>query len=327
LIKPKEETVLYDVVTLGELLIDFSPSGKGEMGNPAFEMNPGGAPGNCLAAVARLGGATAFIGMVGNDLFGNFILSVLKDTGIETKGIHQTAKAPTTLAFVSIDDKGERDFSFVRKPGADIMLDKRDISFDLIDNARIFHFGSLSLTDQPARNSTYTAANHARKKGKLISYDPNYREPLWKNRESALRYMKEGLEYADIVKMSEVELELLTGFTEVDVYLGMNAILNKGKKAVYVTAGAKGAYFATHADHGFVEGFRVKAVDTTGCGDAFTGAILYQICCCSPGIGQKDMVRYANAAGALCATKYGGIPAMPDRAEVEALLSRQAAGD
>ncbi|MHB1314489.1 MAG: carbohydrate kinase family protein [Christensenellales bacterium] len=306
---------MADVVALGELLIDFSPAGQGKMGNPVFEANPGGAPANCAAAVARLGGKSAYIGKVGKDFFGELILKALRQSGIDTSGVREIQGVPTTMAFVSIDGKGERNFSFVRKPGADIMLEQSEVSYELIDKAKIFHFGSVSLTDRPVREATLAAAKYAVGKGKLVSYDPNYREPLWPDKDAALQWMTEGLRYAHIVKMSEEEMSLLTGTPQTDVERGARKILESGKKAVYITLGRKGAYYATQKSAGFVEGYKVKAIDTTGCGDAFMGAILFQLCN-HPESDDAQMVRFANAVGALCATKYGGIPAMPDLMEI-----------
>jgi fructokinase len=311
---------MFDVVALGEALIDFAPCGRGQRGNPAFEMNPGGAPANCLAEIARLGGKTAFIGTVGDDFFGEFLIAELVRAGIDADAVKKKKKIPTTLAFVSIGAKGERQFSFIRKPGADIMLKKEDIAFDMIDKARIFHFGSLSLTDRPARDATFAALQYAKQKGKTISYDPNYRERLWSSKKPAVKWMLEGLVYADIVKMSEEELYLLTGNS--DIARGAEQVQKTGKKAVFITAGERGAFFATQKSSGFVPGFRVEAVDTTGCGDAFMGAILYQICR-EPEKNETDMTMFANAAGALCAIKFGGIPSMPEYEEVVQLIKEK----
>lgn len=306
---------MYDVVALGELLIDFSTSGKGKMNNPCFEMNPGGAPANCLAAIARLSGTVAFIGTVGNDYFGDFLIGSLQDIGIETGGIGKINRIPTTMAFVTLDENGERSFLFVRKPGADIMLSKKDINLRLIDDAKIFHFGSLSLTDEPAREATLFAVQYAKDKGKTVSFDPNYRMQLWPDKQTAVKFMKLGLEYADIVKMSEEEMELITGINRSNFEKGAVTILNMNKKAVFITAGERGAFYATPDESGFVEGYRINAVDTTGCGDAFFGAVLYFLSH-KPSMPINEIVRFANAAGALCATKFGGIPAMPGLNEI-----------
>ena len=312
---------MTDVAALGELLIDFTTSGTGKMGNPAFEMNPGGAPINCLAALCRLGGSGAYIGMVGRDFFGDFILDKLSAVGMETGGVGRAEGIPTTLAFVALAANGERSFSFVRKPGADILLKKEDVDLSIIDDAKIFHFGSLSLTDEPARSATIHAVEYAKSRGKLISYDPNYRAMLWPDVKTAMRYMSLGLEYADIVKMSEEEMELITGVDQSRPMEGAKKILKTGKQAVFITMGAAGAYYAMPQGSGFAEGYKVDAVDTTGCGDAFTGAVLYMLCH-KPDAAPEELVRFGNASGALCATKFGGMPAMATLPELLALMGR-----
>ncbi|MEI6101683.1 MAG: carbohydrate kinase, partial [Eubacteriales bacterium] len=285
---------------------------------PAFEMNPGGGPPNCLAAVNALGAKTAFIGKVGRDRFGEFLIHALTSAGINTTGVVQTAETHTTLAFVHLDENGERSFSFLRNPGADLLLTKEDIDLSIIDAATIFHFSSLSLTNNPAREAALYAVEYAKKKNKLVSYDPNYRPLLWENEDEALYWMKTGLAYADIAKLSEEELALLTG--QDDIPKGAKGLRDSGIQKVFVTMGSRGAYYYVCDDEqGFVNPFSVQAVDTTGCGDAFMGAILYQTAC---GIHTPlpEQVRFANATAALCATKKGGVPAMPTAQSVESLL-------
>jgi fructokinase len=308
---------MFDVTAIGELLIDFTPAGKGSMGNPCFEMNPGGAPANCLAALNKLGGKTAFIGKVGQDLFGDFLYSVLEKEGIETRGISETDETNTTLAFVSLYENGEREFAFVRKPGADVLLRNEDIVASIIESSKIIHFGSLSMTHEPARSTVISAVENAKKMGKSISYDPNYRPLLWDSEANAIQWMKKGLQYADIVKMSDEEMTLITGVK--DIRQGAEALFKSGKKYVFITMGGEGAYYQCENGNGFVPPFKVDPVDTTGCGDAFTGALLYELCY------EKDknpyeMVLFANAVGALCATKKGGIPSMPAMGEVIKLM-------
>ncbi|MDD4796140.1 MAG: carbohydrate kinase [Eubacteriales bacterium] len=311
---------MLDVVAIGEVLIDFSPAGTGPMGNPTFEMNPGGAPANCLAANAALGGKTAFIGMVGDDYFGNFVLQALADSAIGISGVKKHASVHTTLAFVSLSADGERSFSFFRNPGADIMLRLEDVDFSLIDHARIVHFGSLSMTDEPARSTLLAVLEYARDKGKTISYDPNYRPALWQDETTAAAWMNKGLEYADIVKMSQEEMALLLGIDADDVARGAARILATGKQAVFITCGARGAYYAAAQGCGFVPGFAVQAVDTTGCGDAFTGTVHYFMQH-HPEYALERVVRLANAVGALCATQPGGLPALPSRASLAEFLT------
>ena len=312
---------MYDVIAIGEYLVDFTPNGTGPMGNPSYEMNPGGAPANCMAACAGAGGKTAVIACVGDDLFGRFLRKKLVESGIGDEYVQVTKKASTTLVFVSLDERGEREFAFVRKPGADTMIEEGKISGGIGKQTRILHFGSLSLTDEPARTATLELAEKAGRDGVMISYDPNYRAGLWGSERDAVYWMKQGLSLADSVKMSGEELELITGYSGKRVREGMEALLESGIKEVYITLGAGGAYYGTAEEIGFVPGFSVKAVDTTGCGDAFTGAALY-MACHHPECSMEERVRFANAAGALCATRYGGMTAMPRREEIEWLMER-----
>ena len=312
---------MFDVVALGETLIDFTPSGVNELGLQIFSCNPGGAPANVLAMHARLGGKTAFIGMVGNDAFGQFLRKTMKDAGIDVSGLQTTADVNTTLAFVQLDDKGDRSFSFYRNPGADICLRAEDVPQTLLKDCRIFHFGSVSLTDEPSRSATLYAAKAAKESGAVISYDPNYRTPLWKSEEEAVAIMQKGLELADVVKVSEEEMFLLTG--ERGLEAGAAALARAGASLVLVTRGAKGAFFYTAHCHGSCPAYRVPVIDTTGSGDAFLGTLLHQL----SGIEKKDIgllsrekldgiVRNCNAAGSLTAMAKGAIPAMPDQQQI-----------
>ena len=309
-----------DVVALGELLVDFTPAGKSAGGNNLFEQNPGGAPANVLAALTRLGGSGAFIGKVGRDQFGAGLGQVLSEHGIETKGLVSGGEAHTTLAFVHLDATGDRSFSFCRKPGADTLLRPEEVDFGLIDSARIFHFGSLSLTDEPSRSATLCAVEHAQKKGKIISYDPNWRPPLWKSNSAAREGMSLGLKYADIVKLSEEELFFLTGTD--DLPSGAEQLYASGKSLVVVTLGAKGCYYHCSAGYGSVPGYAVRTLDTTGAGDGFVGAMLYHLSRMDHSLDQapkeliEEILSFANAVGALVTTKPGAIPAMPTMAEV-----------
>lgn len=309
----------YDVIAIGEYLVDFTPSGTGPMGNPCYEMNPGGAPANCMAACTGAGGTTAVIACVGDDLFGRFLRKKLVENGIGDEYVQVTKKASTTLVYVSLDERGEREFAFVRKPGADTMIEEGTVGEEIGQLTKVLHFGSLSLTDEPSRSSTLDLAVKARKAGVRISYDPNYRSGLWASEREAVYWMRQGLSLADSVKMSGEELELITGYAGDQIQEGIRALLERGIKEVYITLGAGGAYYGMVEEIGFVPGFHVEAVDTTGCGDAFTGAALY-MACRHPEISMERRVRFANAAGALCATKYGGMTAMPRREEIERLL-------
>lgn len=316
---------MYDVIALGEVLIDFTPSGVNDQGCLLFARNPGGAPANVLAANSRLGGKTALMGKVGDDLFGRFLAQTLTEAGINTQGLVLDGQVHTTLAFVQLRADGERDFGFYRDPGADTCLRPEEVDLSLVEQGDIFHFGSLSLTHEPARSATRHALGHARRCGKLISYDPNYRPPLWPDERTAVAAMAACLPDADLVKVSEEEMALLTG--ETDLARGSLRLAERGPGLVLVSRGEAGSYYRRGADCGAVPPFRVKAVDTTGAGDAFLGAVHAGL----RGKGRADLphlsveglehlLRFANAAGALTTTQPGAIPALPTRAEIEALL-------
>lgn len=312
---------MYDVTGLGELLIDFTPAGNSSAGNVLFERNPGGAPPNVLAAIARLGGRGAFIGKVGADQFGHFLKRVLDENNIESGGLVFSPDENTTLAFVHLDDKGDRSFSFYRKPGADTTLQPGEVDLELIRQSGIFHFGSLTLTAEPARSATLRALEYAKQQGKIVSYDPNWRPPLWESEAAAKAGMLLGLRFADIVKVSEEELGFLTG--EKDLEKGSALLFDSGIRLVVVTLGPKGCFYRCAEGTGRLPTYDVKVVDTTGAGDAFFGGLLYSI----SKLGKKleevsldevaEMVDFSNAVGALCTTKRGGIPAMPYPEEVE----------
>lgn len=265
----------FDVTALGEILIDMTYAGKSEQGQTLFEQNPGGAPANVLSAVSRLGGSCAFIGKVGGDMHGKFLLNVLKEEGICTEGLIEDEKYFTTLAFVNLDEKGERSFSFARKPGADTQLNEDEVRFDIINESRIFHVGSLSLTDEPCSRATLKALQFAKEQGLVISYDPNYRAPLWESEEKAVIGMRSVLEYVDIIKVSDEETRLLTGFE--DEVKASEELLNMGIKTVIVTLGEKGALVRNKDGYIYSEAEKVEAVDTTGAGDAFMGGFLHKV--------------------------------------------------
>lgn len=312
---------MFDIVALGELLIDFTPAGQSAAGNELFERNPGGAPANVLAAVTKLGGKSAFIGKVGDDQFGRFLKATLDGRDICTDGL-KLSKENTTLAFVHLDSKGDRSFSFYRKQGADTMLEEADLEYKLIEEASIFHFGSLSMTDEPARSATFKAVEYAKAKGKIVSYDPNWRPLLWEDDETARKWMLSGFKYADIVKLSGEELEFLLGTSDLDK--GSEELLNMGIKLVVITLGPKGCYYRCTAGSGYIRTYDTKVVDTTGAGDAFFGGTLYRISRCGEPLSAlkretvEDILDFANAVGSMCATKKGAIPAMPSMEEVEA---------
>lgn len=316
---------MYDVTAIGELLIDFTPAGFSEQGKPLFAQNPGGAPANVLACLSRLGRETAFMGKVGADQFGYSLKAALDQAGVSTRGLVITEEYNTTLAFVHLNEQGDRSFSFYRNPGADMMLDTTDLSYNLIDDCRIFHFGAVSMTDDPSRNATLTAVRYAREQGKLISFDPNLRLMLWKTPELAKTTIKAALPGVDFLKISEEELEFLIGTR--DLSQGSEQLMRKYElQLVLITLGPKGAYARTAAAESWHPAFDVKTIDTTGAGDAFTGSFLYQILQTGKTLDrltEEDLIgflAFANAAGSLATAKKGAIPAMPTLAEVDECL-------
>jgi fructokinase len=316
---------MFDVVALGECLIDCTPAGKNEMGMSLFSSNPGGAPANVLAMNAKLGGTTAFIGKVGRDAFGEFLKNTMDEAGVDTCGLCMSDEYKTTLAFVQLDDKGERSFSFYRKPGADVMLTTGEVNTSLLMSCKIFHFGSVSLTDEPCRTTTLHAVRIAKESGALISYDPNYRPALWESPEEAKKVLTDAVFLSDLLKVSDEEMTLLTG--ETDFESGAKKLAAMGPPVVMVTMGEKGSFFYTPAGSGYVPAFQVKTTDTTGAGDAFLGALhnciqkksLQELVTMEP----KEWIsvmKFASAAGGLTATQKGAIPAMPERSEILALM-------
>lgn len=314
---------MFDVTALGEVLIDFTPCGKSEAGMNLFEQNPGGAPANVLAALNRLGFRTAFIGKVGADMHGQLLKETLESNGIDTGGMIVDPDVFTTLAFVELKN-GERNFSFARKPGADTKLRPEEINNDIVKNTKIFHFGSLSLTDEPARSATIYAIEEAKKAGAVISYDPNYRAPLWPNADAAMAQMRAVVKYADIMKISDEETMLLTGHE--DPKEAAEALLAQGVSCVVVTLGADGALLKTKNIEIQEKGKPCKVVDTTGAGDSFWGGLLSRLAkddvkpAGLTGEQAREYVRFANAVAGLCVEKRGAIPAMPTLEQVEARL-------
>jgi fructokinase len=318
---------MFDVTALGEVLIDFTPSGHSEKGHVLFETNPGGAPANVLVALSRLNKKTAFIGKVGHDQFGLILKGVLEDQKIDTSNLLFSETVNTTLAFVHLDEKGDRSFSFYRNPGADIMLEKNEIDEDTIKQSRIFHFGSLSLTNEPAATATFTALEYAKKHNVTISYDPNLRTPLWRSLDEAKRQILKGFEYADIVKISEEELEFLTGYR--DVIKGTEVLQEQfGTAVIFVTLGPEGCFYRSIQGYASKKGYQVNVVDTTGAGDAFVGGVLYQILERKKPLAHltasefEEMVTFANAVGALTTEGKGGIPSIPTIDQVERFLKK-----
>jgi len=316
-----EVRTMYDVVALGELLIDFTCRSTDEEGYPTMAAHPGGAPANFLAVLSRFGARTALLGKVGDDAFGRLLRGSLERAGIGTGGLLTDRDAFTTLAFVTLDGRGDREFSFARKPGADTRLAFEELDLKIIDRARVFHFGTLSLTDEPARTATHRAVEYARGAGKLISFDPNLRRPLWRDLEEARREMLWGLSMADVVKLSDEEVEFLFGLSP---QAGAEQICAElGPKLVFVTCGAAGCRFRSARAEGYAPGLEgLKTVDTTGAGDIFGGSALWKFL--QTGKGPEELeqgevleiARFANAAAGLSTTRFGGISSVPGLEEV-----------
>ncbi|MBS5144121.1 MAG: carbohydrate kinase [Butyricicoccus pullicaecorum] len=312
----------YDIAAFGEILIDFTAQGCNAEGQVLYARNAGGAPANVAVAAAKLGAHTTFIGKAGKDMHGEFLQEILKNERVDTKGLLLDERYFTTLAFVNINQAGERTFSFARKPGADTKIRREEIDTALLDNARIFHVGSLSLTDEPARDTTFYAVKRAKDSGSLISYDPNYRASLWENEQTAKKHMRSMLPYVDLMKISEEETGLLTDCG--DVQEAAKALYVQGVSVVVVTLGGKGAYVYGKAGGRMVAGFPVTHLaDTTGAGDSFWGGFLYKICTAEKPFEELTIdelaayTRFGNAVASLCVEKKGAIPAMPALCQVE----------
>lgn len=297
-------------VALGELLVDMVGESTDAAGYPALKANPGGAPANFLAALAAYGVSAGFIGRVGDDAFGKMLRHTLEGSGIDCSALQVDSAAFTTLAFVTLDKSGDRSFSFARKPGADTRLELDDTARELIKNAELFHFGSLSLTDEPARSATIQAAELARESGCIISCDPNLRLPLWGSTESAKKWMTWAVEQADIVKISDEEAEFLYGLSPENC---ADKLLREGKKTVFVTLGKDGCYYTAGNERGYAKGPAVRPVDTTGAGDIFGGAAMSMLL---KGESARAAAEFACCAASLSTEKKGGISSVVPYEEV-----------
>lgn len=308
---------MYDVVALGELLIDFTMIHADSDGYPTMAAHPGGAPANFLAAIAKFGGKAAMLGKVGTDTFGKLLTSTLREVGIETKGIVASDDFFTTLAFVTLDANGDREFAFARKPGADTQLRFDELELSLLDETRVFHFGTLSLTGEPSRTTTYRAVEYAREHGKLITFDPNLRKPLWRELDEAKQQMLWGLAHADVVKISDEEVGFLFGL---GVQGGAQYILEHFPvKLVFVTCGPDGCWFQNKNASGHVDSLRnIQVVDTTGAGDIFGGSAVWKLLQTGKApealdeAALREIVSFACTAAGLSTTKPGGISSVPD---------------
>lgn len=316
----------YDVTALGELLIDFTENGNSEQGNPLMEANPGGAPCNMLAMIQKLGGTTAFIGKVGKDMFGRQLKNAVEAVGIDTRNLVEDEEVHTTLAFVHTFPDGDRDFSFYRNPGADMMLTKEEIQEEVIRNSKAFHFGTLSSTHEGVREATRYAIDVAKEAGCLISFDPNLRPPLWNTLEDARKEIEYGLSKADILKISDNEVEFLCGTSDYDE--GARMLIEKYNiPFVCVTLGKAGSRAYYRGMRVEVAGFvQENTIETTGAGDTFCGCMLNYIL--QHGLEElkeenlKELLTFANAAASLITTRKGALAVMPSKEEVEEMLCK-----
>ena len=307
------------ITTIGEILIDMTQTHIDAGGIPHFAANPGGAPANVAVVVSRLGGEAGFVGCVGDDLYGTLLRDTLVRCGVSVKGLQVTDKANTTLAIVMVDPGGERSFSFYRKPGADTLIDAARAIRDTADTD-ILHFGSVSLTDPVCRDAVVSTVQAAKRRGALISYDPNYRASLWEHEDAAILQMRAVLPLCDIVKISDEETMLLCGVQDPEAAL--EKLMEMGIKLAVVTMGAAGAMWRFGRMHGLVPGFSVKVADTNGAGDTFFGALLSRIAAHGglDDLTENDLnafVRFANKAASITASRPGAIPAMPTLKEVQ----------
>ena len=310
---------MLDMIAVGEVLIDLTQTGYSGQGIPLFAANPGGAPANVAVAAARLGASCAFVGKVGRDGFGAYLRRVLEENGVNSAGV-RTGEGATTLAVVSLSPEGERSFQFLR--GADRELTPKEISLEGLKETRVLHFGSVSLTAEPARSATLCAVQEARQLGKLVSYDPNYRAALWSSQEEAVAWMRRPLPMVDLIKLSREELPLLTGTEELE--RGAELLAGQGIRLVLVTLGAGGVFYRWQGATGTIPGIPVAVADTNGAGDTFLGAVLSRLVRRGPGLLERlgtgeleEILAFANRAAALTCSRSGAIPAMPTLSELE----------
>ena len=314
----------YDVIALGELLIDFTDSGKSDQGNPVFEANPGGAPCNVLAMLKKLGREVAFVGKVGDDIFGTQLRSTVEDCGICTDYLITDKEANTTLAFVKTFEGGDREFSFYRNPGADMMLKEDEIG-DYIGDTKVFHFGTLSMTHEGVRAATKKALKIAKENGAIISFDPNLRPPLWKSLDEAKEQISYGLGICDVLKIADNEIRFMTG--EEDLVLAAKKLIETYPtiKLVTVTAGADGSYAYCNGLSAYVDSVKLGGtIETTGAGDTFCACLINAAL---DGVLEDtteeklaDMLKFANTAAYIVTTKKGAIRSMPDREDIMKIL-------
>lgn len=309
----------YDITALGELLIDFTPYGNASDGAKLFGRNAGGAPANLLAAISKFGGKSYFFTKVGRDMFGEFLIQTMKDSGVDTAGISVDDIHNTTLAFVSLDENGDRDFSFYRRFGADAHLSSEDIDTEVIKESKFFHFGSLSLTNEPMISATEKALKAAKEAGCIITYDPNYRPLLWDSEDHAKKAMKEYMAYADIVKVAYEEALLISGCDDIED--AAKALLDIGMKILLITDGGNGVRYYSGAGNGFLPTIKANVVDTTGAGDIFFGSFIYGLIKdriekdALPCVSIEKYVKTAILLSGKSTEKKGGIASIPEYTE------------
>lgn len=316
----------FDVCALGELLIDFTENGISQQGNPIMEANPGGAPCNVLAMLNKLGYKTAFIGKVGKDIFGRQLKNLVSEIGINIIGLAEDKAVNTTLAFVHTLEGGDREFSFYRNPGADMMLNESDVKPEIIENSRIFHYGSLSMTNAVCEAATKKAIDIAEKAGCILSFDPNLRENLWDSLDTAMEKIEYGLKHCNILKISDNEIQWMTGETDFD-----KAIASLREKynipLILLSLGKNGSRAYSKTGYAFAPITPAETIETTGAGDTFCGCILSKVL----EYGMKDfsddelkeMLVFANTAAAIVTTRKGALKVMPEREEIEKLIKRE----
>jgi fructokinase len=319
-------TQSFDVIALGELLVDFTENGLSPQGNPLFEANPGGAPCNVLAMLKKLDRSCLFLGKVGADMFGDMLINVVREAGICTGCLVRDPDTRTTLAFVKTLPGGDRDFSFYRNPGADMMLTEDELPLEAIADSRIFHFGTLSMTHEGVRKATCKAVSHARENGAVISFDPNLRPPLWASLDEAKARIEYGLSQCDVLKIADNELEFMTGETDFDKGAAILREKYPNIRLFNVTAGSEGSYSYYEDKRVFVPACKLGGtIETTGAGDTFCASVLnFVLDHGLDGLTEADlteMLRFANTAAYIVTTRKGAIRSMPGRAEVEALLN------
>lgn len=316
----------FDVCALGELLIDFTENGISQQGNPIMEANPGGAPCNVLAMLNKLGYKTAFIGKVGKDIFGRQLKNLVSEIGINITGLAEDKAVNTTLAFVHTLEGGDREFSFYRNPGADMMLNESDVKPEIIENSRIFHYGSLSMTNAVCEAATKKAIDIAEKAGCILSFDPNLRENLWDSLDTAMEKIEYGLKHCNVLKISDNEIQWLTG--EMDFDKAIASLRDRYNiPLILLSLGKNGSRAYSKTGYAFAPITPAETIETTGAGDTFCGCILSKVL----EYGMKDfsddelkeMLVFANTAAAIVTTRKGALKVMPEREEIEKLIKRE----